>query len=108
MYRSGFTLVEIMIVIAIVGMLAVIAMPLYVRARETSQMQACVNNLKQIDGAKDRYALENKKVAGDPVLMTDIIPYFMKKITTCPGGGSYEINPVAFDPTCSIGGDHTF
>jgi prepilin-type N-terminal cleavage/methylation domain-containing protein len=57
--KKGFTLVEIMIVVAIIGLLAAIAIPSFMRARTTSQANACVNNLRQIEAAKDQYALEN-------------------------------------------------
>lgn len=56
--KKGFTLVEIMIVVAIIGLLAAIAIPSFMRARTTSQKNACINNLRQIEAAKDQYALE--------------------------------------------------
>ncbi len=106
--RRGFTLVEIMIVVAIIGMLAAIAIPSYKRARAYAQANACVENLRQIMGAKDRYALENNKVTGDPVTQTELIPYFVKKWEECPAGGTYSINEIGADPECSRGGSHTF
>ena len=62
---AGFTLVEIMIVVAIIGLLAAIAIPNFVKARESAQLNTILNNLRIIEGAKDQWALENKKGSGD-------------------------------------------
>jgi prepilin-type N-terminal cleavage/methylation domain-containing protein len=105
--RWAFTLVEIMIVIAIIGMLAVMALPYYSRARANAQAQGCVNNLHQIDGAKSRFALEYGEVDGDPVTKADIEPYFLKKWEDCPAKGSYDMGVISTDPTCNLAGLHT-
>src|SRR5438045_8716470 len=73
--KSGFTLVEIMIVVAIIGLLAAIAIPNFVKARTTSQQNACINNLRQYDGAVQQWALENKKQSSDNYTLNSIKPY---------------------------------
>ena len=101
---GGFTLVEIMIVVAIIGLLASIAIPNFVKARTTAQRQACIANLQQIDGAIQQWAAETRRGENETVTGPDILPY-LKNAVVCPSGGktfadSYSVTTVANRPTC--------
>lgn len=102
MKKSGFTLVEIMIVVAIIGLLAAIAIPSFVKARNTSQQNACINNLRQIDSGKEQAAMTYHLSDGDTVAATTVNSYIKGGAHTCPGGGTYTYQPVGTLPTCSI------
>jgi prepilin-type N-terminal cleavage/methylation domain-containing protein len=106
--KSGFTLVEIMIVVAIIGLLAAIAIPNFVKARATAQKNACINNLRQIDGAKEQYALENRLADAATISGNAVIDAYLKGNATpiCPGGGAYTYGNIGTNPSCNLTG-HT-
>ena len=119
--RSGFTLIEIMIVVSVIGVLAAIGIPNYVHARQNAQTSACIENLYEIDGAKQQWALEHAKASTDSPAATDIQPYIGRgtagSLPVCPNDAqktfatSYTINAVSTPPVCNIlgeaeGGDH--
>src|SRR5204862_5687424 len=101
--KGGFTLVEIMIVVAIIGFLATIAIPNFVKARDTAKMNACINNLRQIDGAVQTWALETKQADNTQVEFDQIKGYLRNQVV-CPSGGrtfadSYHLGTVQEKPT---------
>lgn len=94
--RSGFTLVEIMIVVAIIALLAAIAVPGFLRARKRSQASKILNDLRLIDAAVDQYAIENSKASGTAVNTTDWTNY-LKKDTNLYATG-HDLLSHAFGP----------
>jgi prepilin-type N-terminal cleavage/methylation domain-containing protein len=108
--KKGFTLVEIMIVVAIIGIIIAIAVPAFIRARENARGRACQENLSKVDGAKEQWAIENKKAGSAAVTIgSDLVvgtagTGYLKEVPVCPSNNSpYTLATVSATPTCSIG-----
>lgn len=122
--KKGFTLVEIMIVVAIIGLLAAIAIPSFMKARTTSQKNACINNLRQIESAKDQWAIEHGGTNGAVVAtnaadiwdaLVGLQSGYIKTNPACPAGSDanakgtqaraiadYTPNAIGVSPVCRI------
>jgi prepilin-type N-terminal cleavage/methylation domain-containing protein len=108
--KSGFTLVEIMIVVAIIGLLAAIAVPNFIKARENSQKSACIANLKQIDGAVQTWALEAKIATTTAIDGTQLFGAnnYIRIQPKCPGDGqAYTLQKVGDNPQVKCTGNLT-
>ena len=101
---SGFTLVEILIVAGIIGMIAAIAIPNFVKARTTAQQKVCIKNLSTLEAAKQLWGVEMGKHNGDVPLLTDLVgpQLYLKVEPVCPAGGVYSLGAIGIEATCTV------
>lgn len=102
--KSGFTLVELMIVVLIIGILLAVAVPQWIGARERSRRSSCVSNIRLIDHAKEQFAMETGLINGAPCTMADIYPDYIGRTMSrpeCHSGGNYTVGNIGETPTCS-------
>lgn len=106
--RRGFTLVEIMIVVAILGLLIAIAVPNFIKTRANAQKQICIENLSQIESAKQIWGVEVGRTYGDVPNESDLIgpTLYIKERPRCPAGGNYRYNPIGTTASCDSPAGH--
>ena len=100
--RRGFTLVEIMIVVAILGLLIAIAVPNFVKTRANAQRSICIENLAQIESGKQIWGVEVGRTYGDVPTDADLIgpTLYIKETPRCPGAGNYRFNAIGTTAQC--------
>ena len=105
---SAFTLVEVMIVALIIGMLVSIAVPNFVRARETSRAKSCAQNLRVIEVAKDQYLMDNSRPRASAISFGNLVgpTSYIKILPICPSDGTYTVGNGDEEALCSVGGIH--
>jgi prepilin-type N-terminal cleavage/methylation domain-containing protein len=104
--RSGFTLLEIMMAVTIIGFLAGLAIPAFMKSRRTTQATRCINNMGQIEAAKEQWSMETFADIGSDCFESDITMYFKKGFPKCPASGTYTVNPIGSNVICSVSGMH--
>ena len=103
---GGYTLIEILIVVMIIGILLAIAVPSMFNASERARANACRANLRQIQSAKEQWALVNRRPGTAIPGWGQLVPQFLQRVPECPSGGTYTIGNMGTNPTCNVTG-HT-
>jgi prepilin-type N-terminal cleavage/methylation domain-containing protein len=102
--KGGFTLLEMALVVLLISILLAIAIPEWIRAHQRGCERSCISNLRQIEQAKERFAIEYRKPNGAEVAWSDLIPAYLKQQPECPASGNYNIEAIGTNATCSITG----
>ncbi len=109
--RYGFTLIEIMVVVLIIAMLLGIAIPNFLRTRDTSRARSCQGNLRMIASAKEQWAMDNRKNGIDEPTKEELVNTYIKgasgQLPLCPGSGIYSVGAMSSWPACTIGTNDT-
>jgi len=104
--RKGFTLLEIMIVVCVIGILSAIAIPNFSRARQVATKNACIANLKRVQGAIQMWSLDTCAAAGSTPATGDLVTAYITSWPKC-GNASYEVPAVDANPVCPNSGSYT-
>jgi len=103
--KKGFTLVEIIIVVGIIALLSIIAFPNFANSRQRTLQNSCILNLKQLESAINRYAIDNNLGSDDIITMSNLIPNYIRSTPICPAGGTYNVTEginAGSRPTCTV------
>jgi competence protein ComGC len=100
---AAFTMTELLIIVGILGLLAAIVVPAFFKARSSAQRAACIGNLRQLEDAKQCYAMEKRLREGAKIQKKQITPYLHNlQMPTCPAGGKYVVQRLGRDPHCNL------